>query len=103
MDDDGISQAAARIDRRDVVVLGNGEIDARRRRADSRNHRGHIVHRIRACSTSRNSGYLFCKAITDTRAEPLFRTRSLSFASASADGPFSLSGGIGVKVPVLFP
>jgi hypothetical protein len=56
-----------------------------------------LSHRAQACS------HLFCSLITDTRAEAAFRTKSLSFASASPDGPSSLSGGVGAKVPILFP
>ena len=48
-------------------------------------------------------GFPVGRGIRDTRAESAFRTKSLSFANASADGASSLSGGCRRQCPESVP
>ena len=58
---------------------------------------------IRTIAPALIPNLVFYKSITLTRFPAMFSTYSFPSVKASADGPSSLSGGFGVKLPILVP
>ena len=58
---------------------------------------------IRTIAPALIPNLVFYKSITLTRFPAMFSTYSFPSVKANADGPSSLSGGFGVKLPILVP